>query len=323
MRPGKFAPFIHTKITTPYIGLEYLVALMPCIVYAIISYGVRALVIIAFSAVLSMFLDYLVVRIKKQTKDNNHYFDFSSVSLGIVFALLLPPDSSLIIASLGILFAVLVVKHLFGGTGSHIFNASVAGRLFVEAVYPSQLDTFAAPGTKLLEFKSLLFNSNTSESIIQVGSDINDYSFVELLAGRYPSFIGTGCSLLIIIGFLYLFKSKTIRLATAFSFIPAAFVALLIAYKAQGVLFVCSDMLVSGALFVAFFLLTDLTNIANSFRASVVIGIISGVVFGVSRFMFSPIIAICVSCLASNLLSFVADYMKYGCVYTESEGNNG
>ncbi len=312
MRPGKFAPFIHTSITTPYINVKYLIALIPCVVYAIVSYGIRALVLIAFSAFLSTFFDVVVEAIKNQSIKTNKYFDYASISGGIVFALLLPPDCSLIVAAVGILAGSLVFKQLFGGAGTNIFVIPVAGRLLIEALFPSQLDTFATPGSAFFEYRSLLFDSNTHESIFQVGHDFKEYSFVELLAGRYPSFIGTGCVILIIVSLVYLIMSKTTRITTTASYLFFVFVASLVVFWDEGILYVCSFMLISGVFFVAVFLLSDYTTTSNSFYGSVISGIVSAVVFVLCFKYSSSIVAICGSVLVCNLMSFIMDYYKLG-----------
>lgn len=312
MRPGKFAPFIHTSVTTPYIGMKYLIALLPCVLYAAVSYGVRAIVLIAFSALLSMFFEFLADNSFSKKKDKTLYFDYSSISSGVVFALLLTPDSSLHVASVGILFGVLVVKRLFGGVGNNIFSVPVVGRLFVEAVFPSQLDTFAVPGSKLLEYKSLFFNSNTSLGVFQVGSDIRDYSMIEILAGRYPSLIGTGCVVLILVGFIYLLISKTIRITSSAGFVFAAFVVSFLLFSGEGFAYVCSRVLVSGALFAGAFLVSGLSNTSNSASKAFAIGFLSGATFVVCQMYANSSVAICVSVVILEILSFCVDYFEIG-----------
>lgn len=312
MRPGKFAPFIHTTITTPYIGIKYLIALLPCVLYAIASYGIRALVLIGFSALLSMFLEFLADNSFSKKKDKNYYFDYSSISSGVVFALLLTPDSSLIVASVGILFGVLVVKRLFGGVGNNIYSVPVVGRLFIEAVFPSQLDTYAAPGSKLLEYQSLFLNSNTSLGVMQVGSDIRDYSMIEILAGRYPSLIGTGCVVLIMVGFVYLLLSKTIRITSSLGFVFSVFTVSFLLFSNESFVYVCEHVLVSGALFVAAFLVSGLSNTSNSASKAFAVGFISGAVFVVCQLYSNSAFAICVSVIILEILSFCVDYFEIG-----------
>ena len=143
------APFIHSEKTAPYIYFTHIAALLPCIVFAVFYYGIRALILILFSSILFCICDNLFAKISR--RDQIHmgdYFDLSSIASGIVFALMLPPDTSLFIAFAGVFFGSVVAKQFFGGAGNNILNPACAARLFVGITFPASL--LVTTGSKLI-----------------------------------------------------------------------------------------------------------------------------------------------------------------------------
>ena len=73
----QLAPFIHTEKSAPYIYLTFLAALVPCVVYAIFYYGLRAAILILFCMITFVFSDTFCMRLtRRRTGD---YFDLSSL----------------------------------------------------------------------------------------------------------------------------------------------------------------------------------------------------------------------------------------------------
>lgn len=120
MRKNNYAPFIHTEKTAPYIYLNVLVALAPCACFAVAHYGIRAIFLIGISMILFYTFDFVFARTLNATNRSKDYLDLSSLISGGIFALMLPPDTSILVVILGVLFGSLVVKQFFGGVGSNI-----------------------------------------------------------------------------------------------------------------------------------------------------------------------------------------------------------
>ena len=138
------APFIHTEKNAPYIYLTIIAALVPACCYSIFYYGIRAMVMILICTLSFMTCD--VLRSKVSRRDGNgEYFDISSVVSGLVFAMLLPPDTPVYMALAGVLCGSVVTKQIFGGAGSNIINPAAGARLFVEMVFPSGMCGYAEP----------------------------------------------------------------------------------------------------------------------------------------------------------------------------------
>ena len=132
----QLAPFIHTEKNAPYIYITILVSLVPCIFCGVFYYGLRAFILILFCMVSFVLSDNLCMRITGR-RSGGDYFDLSSLVEGLLIALMLPPDTTLITALTAVLFASIVTKQVFGGAGSNIINPACAGRLFIELVMPN------------------------------------------------------------------------------------------------------------------------------------------------------------------------------------------
>ena len=106
------SPHIYTPRTTRSIMLDVLIALLPAAVASVIIFGFSSLIIILTcmaAAVLSELVFNLICK-KEQTIG-----DLSSAVTGLLLALNLPATIPMWQAALGSVFAIIVVKCLFGG----------------------------------------------------------------------------------------------------------------------------------------------------------------------------------------------------------------
>ena len=127
------SPHIRRKRTTRSIMLDVLIALLPATVVGLVYFGGRAAVTIVlslFGAVATEFV-WLLCR-KFKIKDIIKQFDFTSVVTGLLLGLSFPAldYKYFYVPLISAIFAVGVVKMLFGGTGKNIVNPAVAGRVF-------------------------------------------------------------------------------------------------------------------------------------------------------------------------------------------------
>lgn len=242
------APYINTDKNVLYISSAHLVSLVPVMAAAVVYYGIRAAVLISFCALVFALSDELCSKISGKV----YARDLSSLFYGAAYALLLPPDTPLYIALTGVLFGSIAVRQLSGGRGSALFNPAAAGRFFIRLVFPGNETAFAAPGADRLAVRSLLYGPEGTVSF-----DLSDYSTSEILAGRFPSFIGTACVFMILAGMIYLIIKGVLK-----AYIPVSYVAML-----SILLFVCDVYLdtsrsfifavTSGILFSGVYLLND------------------------------------------------------------------
>ena len=237
MNSGRYAPFIHTRVGSSFIDFSLMIALLPCASFAVFKYGLRALILILVSSFLSAILKDLLDRM---TGKRNKNFDYSPLIPGFMFALMLPPDTSLLVVIAGIVFMVPVIYIIFGGNGCNIVNGAAAARLFVETIWPSYLRGFTVHKNDWTALRSLIsFNKLPLSDM----PDPGEYHLAELLAGGYPGFIGMGSVIMILIGLIYLIRSGTVKLYAPGGYIVTIVLARLIMHHNDGLRAFASFML--------------------------------------------------------------------------------
>ena len=311
MRTDKkqLAPFIHTEKSAPYIYMTFLAALVPCVVCGVFYYGLRALILILFCMAMFVLSDNLCMRLTHR-RTGGDYFDLSWLVEGLLIALMLPPDTTLLTALTAVLFASIITKQVFGGAGSNIINPACAGRLFIELVWPSRTMGFSfGEENSRFSLMSLVVQQDPAPLPGYTG-----ISFLELLSGNYSGFIGTACFVCIMTGALFLTLKGTMRLYSPVSYI----VTLTVLYPVSQLISTGSFsfdgqiiyLLSSGAMFVAVFFLGDLTTMPSRFASGVFAGVVCGVLTLVTKPFLSPVVSLLAPVLAVNFLSFVLDFFS-------------
>ena len=121
-------PHIRNPLSTKAVMHDVLIALLPTTVLGIWAHGAYSAMIIAVSIAAAVLTEYLF---DKVTKRKNTIGDCSAIVTGLLLALTLPARVPVYIPVLGAVFAILVVKCLFGGLGHNIMNPALAGRSFL------------------------------------------------------------------------------------------------------------------------------------------------------------------------------------------------
>ena len=133
------SPHIHGGRSTAGIMRDVLIALAPAAVASVVLFGLKALLILAVcicTCVLSEFLFNLIVK-KKQTVS-----DLSACVTGAILALSLPASAEIWHCIVSSVFAIVVVKCLFGGIGCNFANPAATARVFALVAFASISEDF-------------------------------------------------------------------------------------------------------------------------------------------------------------------------------------
>ena len=240
------APHINSGASTSSIMRDVAIAMLPASVAAIVLFGLPALWIILVcvgTAVLSEFLFNLACK-RKQT-----IFDFSAVVTGLLLALNLSTKVPLWQCAIGSVFAIIVVKCLFGGLGKNIVNPAIAARVFM-------LLTFAAVAGGANPINAELTSSATPLEFLNLGSVDGAPSLMQLFLGNHGGTIGETCAVALLVGYAYLVARKVIKWYVPFAFVATVFVCYLLVSKFD-VVYALSHVLAGGLLLGAIFMATD------------------------------------------------------------------
>ena len=288
------SPHIHAKTSTVSIMRDVLIALSPAAIASVVLFGLRALAILAVCvgfAVASEFVFNLLTK-KEQTVS-----DLSAAVTGLILALSLPSTAKLWQCALGSIFAIVVVKCLFGGLGCNFANPAATARIFLLLSFASTLGggaatVFASPD---------LVASATPLELIKFGNESALPSLVDMLIGNRSGALGETCALALIIGGIYLIARKVIYWHT-----PAIYVATVFALSLiikQDLTLALYQVLGGGLLIAAFFMITDYVSTPINKGGKMVFAFGCGVITVLIRFWGDYPEGVSFAILLMNILS--------------------
>ena len=297
------SPHLHTKDTTQGIMRDVLIALTPAWIASVVLYGLSALINIVLCVgvcVLSEFLFNLITK-KKQT-----IVDLSACVTGLLLALSLPATANVWHCIVGSVFAIVVVKCLFGGIGCNFANPAATARVLLLIAFSSSI----AGGTVTNFQNPDLVAGATPLEVIKSG-DINTLpSLVDMLIGNRGGAIGEGCAIALIIGGIYLIVRKVINWHTPVIFIGTVFVLSFIIK--QDLTIVLYEVLGGGVILGAFFMATDYSTTPINKYGKMVFAFGCGLITILIRFWGSYPEGVSFAILLMNILSPYIEKMCAG-----------
>ena len=118
-------PHVRSKVTTSSIMMMVVIALLPAAGFGIYNFGADALILIVVTVASTVLTEFAYEKLMKKKVTIG---DYSAVVTGLLLALNLPSSAPWWIGALGGVFAILVVKMLFGGLGQNFMNPALAAR---------------------------------------------------------------------------------------------------------------------------------------------------------------------------------------------------
>ena len=289
------SPHIHDKTTTTDIMRDVLIALVPAAVAGVVLFGLRALLTILVcvaSALLSEFLFNVICKRPQSIKD------LSAAVTGLILALCLPAKTELWQAALGSVFAIIVVKCLFGGIGHNFANPAATARVFLLVAFSASVGGGSVPS---LSSATDLVASATPLEIIKYGSDAQLPSVLNMLIGNRMGAIGETCVLALILGGIYLIARKIIHWEIPVIYIGTVFVLSLLIK--QDITLALYEILGGGLVLAAFFMITDYVTTPINKSGKLIFALGCGIITVLIRFWGSYPEGVSFAILLMNIVS--------------------
>ena len=285
---------------------KVILALLPCVAGSVYFFGWRSLGIVLLSAATGFAAEYVFARRWKEPVSEAVFVTTT------IFALIMPPTVAWHVVIIGVAFAVVFAKCVFGGFGRNVFNPAMAGRCFVYICFPVALTAMWAPpaegpwgaidrwttaptadaitgATVMAHIKAgKVTLSSEEDALDEVSLDITEDQtaavkrsvlFDGLLFGRIGGTMGVTSVLLILIGGIYVFyakvASRTIILSVIITY--SALNAILYWFGVRPVTEAWAAVMGGGFLFGAFFMATDPVSAPREETAKIIFGAIIGV----------------------------------------------
>ena len=264
-------PHIRSRVTTDGIMLAVIVALMPAAGFGIYNFGIRALAVILVTVASTVLTEFLFGIYKKKLTIT----DLSAVVTGLLLALNLPVTIPLWMAALGGVFAILIVKMLFGGLGQNFMNPALAARCFLLISFPTAMTAFDCDA----------YTGATPLAALKAGQEVDIYAMV---TGNTAGTIGETSAIALLIGACFLLLLGIIDLRIPGSYL-LTFVLFAGIFGGHGFdpAFLTAQLAGGGLMLGAFFMATDYVTRPITVGGQYLFGIFLGIMTGILRF-FGP-----------------------------------
>jgi electron transport complex protein RnfD len=124
--------------------IQVLIALVPGIVAMTWYFGWGLVINIALAVAFALTAEAAVLLARGRPVEPT-LRDYSAVVTAVLFAISVPPTLPWWLTFLGMLFAIVLVKQLYGGLGYNPFNPAMAAYVFLLVSYPVQMTNWLPP----------------------------------------------------------------------------------------------------------------------------------------------------------------------------------
>lgn len=279
-------PHVRSKSSTVGIMCAVVIALLPAAGFGIYNFGTRALAVILVTVGAAVLTECLFgLYRKKQTIG-----DLSAVVTGLLLALNLPVTIPLWTAALGSVFAILVVKCLFGGLGQNFMNPALGGRCFLLISFPALMTNFTTDA----------YTGATPLALLRAGEEVD---LMSMVLGKTAGTIGETSAIAILLGACILLLTGIIDLRIPGSYL-VSFILFLVLFSGRGldIAYITAHLAGGGLLLGAFFMATDYVTRPITIKGQYLFGIVLGFLTAVFRVFGASSEGVSYAIILGNLL---------------------
>lgn len=281
------SPHVRDKTTTSDIMRDVIIALLPATVFGIYNFHFDAALVIAVTVITCVLSEYLFEYFIKKPITVK---DLSAVVTGLILALNLPASVPLWLPVIGGIFAIIVVKQLYGGLGQNFMNPALAARCFLLISFTGRMTNF-------------VYDGMTSATPLAIMKNGGSYDLLSMFIGNINGTIGETSVIALLLGAAYLLLRHVIKLTIPMTYLITFAVFTLVFSPRQFDLYYLGCQLCGGGLiFGAFFMATDYVTSPITTKGQIIFGIILGILTGLFRFFGSSAEGVSYAIIISNLL---------------------
>lgn len=340
--PAYSSPHIGHERNVTHVMAEVLIALVPAVAAMVWFFGWGVIVNIAIATSAAVLAEAAVLRMRGRAV-MPAIGDLSAVVTAVLFAISVPPLLPWWMTVIGMVFAIVVVKQLYGGLGFNPFNPAMAAYVFLLVSYPAEMIAWLP----VSELNPTPFDLLTTASVIFTGDlPMNlgwdavtmatplDEMFTRLDMGemiqeirqspQWGNFGGIGREWIgnwLLIGGMFLLWRRVITWH-----IPVAMIASLLTVSAAFWLadpdyhpFPAFHLFSGGMILGAFFIATDPVTAATTKKGQIIYGALIGLLVFVIRTWGGYPDAVAFAVLLMNMAAPTIDYYTQPKVYGHRE----
>lgn len=281
------SPHVRDNSSTRRIMLDVCIALLPACVFGVVNFGMRALAVLAVSVITCVVSEYLFEYFMHRPTTVG---DLSAVVTGLLLGMNMPHTIPLWIVMLGSVFAIIVVKQLFGGLGQNFMNPALAARCFLLISFAGRMTSFTYDGV----------TGATPLALLKSGESVNVLS---MFLGTTAGVIGETSTVAILVGALYLIIRKVITPLIPMVYL-AVFSVFILLFGGHGfdMTYLAAELCGGGLMLGAFFMATDYVTSPVNTVGRIIYGIILGILTGLFRIFGNSAEGVSYAIIFSNIL---------------------
>lgn len=283
------SPHVRDKSSTTRIMLDVCIALLPACVFGVINFGINALWVLLVAVVTCVLSEFVYEKIMHKP---NTIGDLSAVVTGLLIGMNMPSTMPLWMVALGSVFAIIVVKQLFGGLGQNFMNPALAARCFLLISFAGRMTTFTYDGV----------TGATPLAILKT-EGVAGVDLLDMFLGTTAGVIGETSVLAILVGALYLLIRKVIAPTIPLVYI-AVFSVFILVFGGEGfnLEFLAAHLCGGGLMIGAFFMATDYVTSPVTTSGKIIYAAILGILTGLFRMFGNSAEGVSYAIIFTNLL---------------------
>lgn len=294
-------PHIKARFTTRGIMLIVFLSMLPTTIWGIynatdmfgVKYGIHAALLVVYTIATCVVAEFVFCKI---TKKKNSVGDLSCIVTGLILALNLPPTLPYWMAMVGAVFAIIVVKMLFGGLGQNFMNPALGARCFLVLSFASSMTKFFPDDVKGVDATS------SATPLTALKATNHSTNLLDMFLGRHAGTIGETSILCILIGALVLVVFRIIDLRIPLTYIVTFALFIMLFNNRFNVEFLLEHILGGGLVFGAFYMATDYTTSPITKGGRYVFGICLGLLTAILRTFGATAEGVSFAIIICNLL---------------------
>ena len=279
-------PHVRSRLNTNAIMFAVVLALLPAVGFGIYNFGLRALLITLVTVASAVITEFLFGLYKKQQTIG----DLSAVVTGLLLAMNLPVTIPLWAAVLGGVFAILVVKCLFGGLGQNFMNPALAARCFLLISFPALMTDFTTD----------IYTGATPLAALKAGDEV---VILDMVIGRTGGTIGETSAVAILAGacLLLFLGIIDLRIPGTYIIVFSLFIGIF-GGKGFDIAYLTAHLAGGGLMLGAFFMATDYVTRPITKGGQYLYGAVLGILTGTFRVFGAGTEGVSYAIILGNLL---------------------
>ena len=298
-------PHVRDNGSTQKIMLDVIIALLPATIFGIYIFGASAALTVAISVATCVVVEYIYQKLMKQPITVG---DLSAALTGLLLALNLPSGAPFWMPILGGIFAIIVVKQVFGGLGQNFMNPALGARCFLMISFAGKMTSFTYDGVTGATPLAIIKNGDKATAVADLlasgdGKTQVATSVLKMFIGTIGGTIGETSALALLLGAAYLLIKKVITWKIPVCYIGTfAIFALIFGGRGFDLTYLAAEICGGGLMLGAFFMATDYVTSPITPKGQIVFGVLLGILTGIFRIFGASAEGVSYAIIICNLL---------------------